>query len=108
MNTRDATLAKVRELHHFVGGKAVPGESKRFGDVFNPSTGAKSGRVPLASKAEVERCIENAQAAFPDWAATSPVARARIMFRFKELIERNIDELALLVANEHGKVLSDA
>jgi len=108
MNTRDATLAKVRELSHFVGGKHLKGESGRFGDVFNPTSGALASRVPLASKSEVERVIANASEAFVGWSETSPVARARVMFRYKELIERNIDELALLVASEHGKVLSDA
>jgi malonate-semialdehyde dehydrogenase (acetylating)/methylmalonate-semialdehyde dehydrogenase len=108
MNIRDAALAKVRELTHFVGGKHAAGESGRFGEVFNPTTGALSARVPFASKAEVERCIAAAQAAFPDWAATSPLTRARVLFKFKELIERHMDELALLISNEHGKVVSDA
>ncbi len=108
MNTRDAALAKVRELSHFVGGKHVLGESGRFGDVFNPTTGALAAKVPLASKAEVERAIANAREAFAGWSETSPVTRARVMFRFKELIERHMDELAVLIASEHGKVLSDA
>src|SRR5258708_31991555 len=108
MNTRDAALAKVRELAHFVGGKQVRGESGRFGDVFNPTTGTLSAKVPLASKAEVERAIAIAKEAFAGWSETSPLTRARVMFRFKELIERHMDELALLIASEHGKVLSDA
>src|SRR5258708_4896032 len=108
MNTRDATLAKVRELAHFVGGKPARGESGRFGDVFNPTTGALAARVPLASKAEAERAIAVAKEAFAGWSETSPLTRARVMFRFKELIERHMDELALLIASEHGKVLSDA
>jgi len=112
MNTRDATLAKVRELAHFVGGKPVKGADPksggRFGDVFNPTSGALAARVPLASKSEVERAIANAREAFAGWSETSPVARARVMFRFKELVEKHIDELALIVASEHGKVLSDA
>ncbi len=108
MNTRDAALAKVRELAHFVGGKHVRGESGRFGDVFNPTTGALAARVPLASKAEAERAIAVAKEAFAGWSETSPLTRARVMFRFKELIERHMDELALLIASEHGKVLSDA
>ncbi|MSQ70641.1 MAG: CoA-acylating methylmalonate-semialdehyde dehydrogenase [Betaproteobacteria bacterium] len=100
------------ELAHFIGGRKVAGrdakQGGRYGEVFNPTTGMLTGRVPLASKAEVEQAIANAQAAFPEWAATSPLIRARVMFRFKELIERNMDELALLIASEHGKVLSDA
>src|SRR5258705_8383623 len=108
MNTRDATLAKVRELTHFIGGKHAKGESGRFGDVFNPTSGALAAKVPLASKAEVERAIAVAKESFAGWSETSPLTRARVMFRFKELIEKHIDELALLVASEHGKVLSDA
>jgi len=108
MNTRDAALAKVRELSHFIGGKHVRGESGRFGDVFNPTTGALAAKVPLASRPEVERAIAVAKEAFAGWSETSPLTRARVMFRFKELIERHMDELALLISNEHGKVLSDA
>ncbi|MSQ20342.1 MAG: CoA-acylating methylmalonate-semialdehyde dehydrogenase [Betaproteobacteria bacterium] len=98
----------MRELFHFIDGKQVAGESGRFGDVFNPSLGVRSGRVPLAAKIEVEKAIASAQRAFPDWANTSPLTRARVMFKFKELCERHYDEIALLVANEHGKVVSDA
>ena len=108
MNTRDRASVAAKELSHFIGGKHLPGASKRFGDVFNPTTGALSARVPLASRAETEQAIASAAAAFPDWAATSPLARARVMFRFKELVERHMDEIALLLSNEHGKVLSDA
>jgi len=112
MNTRDATLAQARELTHFIGGKHVRGADAksggRFGEVFNPTTGALSGRVPLASKAETGQAIANAEAAFPEWAATSPLTRARVMFRFRELVEKHTEELALLISSEHGKVLSDA
>ncbi len=96
------------ELHHFVGGKKVPGHSGRFGDVYNPTIGEIGARVPLATEAEVQAAIANAEEAYADWSATSPITRARVMFRFKDLLERNIDELALLLSNEHGKVLSDA
>jgi len=95
-------------LHHFIGGKKVAGQNGRFGDVYNPTTGEKAAVVPFATKAEVEACIANAQDAFAGWSTTSPMARARVMFKFKELVEKNMDQLALLVANEHGKVLSDA
>ncbi len=108
MNTRDRSSVAVKELPHFFGGKRVPGAGKRFGDVFNPSTGALSARVPLASRAETEQVIADAAAAFPGWAAASPLSRARVMFRFRELLERHLDEIALLLSNEHGKVLSDA
>ena len=107
MNTGSAA-ASARDLSHFIGGKPVAGRSGRFGDVFNPTTGALCARVPLASKAETEGAIADSLAAFPEWAATSPLTRARVLFRFKELVERHMDELAALVASEHGKVLSDA
>ncbi|MGP1393882.1 MAG: CoA-acylating methylmalonate-semialdehyde dehydrogenase [Inquilinaceae bacterium] len=95
-------------IGHFIGGKSVGGTSDRFGDVFNPATGEVSGRVALATVDEVGAAIRNAQEALPGWAATPSVVRARVMFRFKELIERNIDELSALITAEHGKVLSDA
>ena len=98
----------ARELHHFIGGKAVGGTSGRFGDVFNPATGEVSARVPFADRPETEAAIAAAEAAFPAWAQTPVPARARIMFRFRELIEQHRDELAALITAEHGKVLSDA
>jgi malonate-semialdehyde dehydrogenase (acetylating) / methylmalonate-semialdehyde dehydrogenase len=96
------------EFYHLVGGKRVKGQSGRFGDVFNPTSGEITGKVPLASAAEVQAAIASAEAAFPGWAAQSPITRARVMFKFKELLERNMDEIAQLISNEHGKVLSDA
>ena len=93
---------------HFIGGKHVAGTSGRFGDVYNPTLGELSGKVALASAAELTAGVDNCAAAFPGWAGQSPQARARVMFRFKELVEKHMDELALLIANEHGKVVSDA
>ena len=95
-------------LHHFVNGQAAPGSSGRFADVFNPATGEVSSRVPLANAAELDRAVQAASAAFPAWSAVTPLQRARVMFRFKALVEANLDRLAALVTAEHGKVLSDA
>ncbi|OGT55785.1 MAG: methylmalonate-semialdehyde dehydrogenase (acylating) [Gammaproteobacteria bacterium RIFCSPHIGHO2_12_FULL_63_22] len=95
-------------LPHFINGEDVAGSSGRFGDVFNPATGNVTGRVPLASKQEVEAAIASAQAAFPGWAATTPLNRARVLFKFKELLEANADDIAMAITSEHGKVLSDA
>ncbi|MEL1265284.1 CoA-acylating methylmalonate-semialdehyde dehydrogenase [Pseudoxanthomonas putridarboris] len=95
-------------LHHFFNGERVDGESDRFGDVFDPATGAVTARVPLASIAEVGRAVDAASAAFPAWAGTTPLNRARVMFRFKELLERHAGDLAKVITSEHGKVLSDA
>ncbi|RZO35981.1 MAG: CoA-acylating methylmalonate-semialdehyde dehydrogenase [Rhodospirillaceae bacterium] len=95
-------------LTHWISGKHVEGTSGRSGAVYNPATGEVGSRVPLASKAELDTAVEAAKAAFPDWAATPPLTRARIMFKYKALIEDNADELAAIITAEHGKVLSDA
>ncbi len=96
------------ELYHVVGGQRVPGTSGRFLEVTDPATGETRARAPLASKEETEAAIADAAEAFPGWAATSSLQRARVMFRFKALIEEHMDELAGLLTAEHGKVLSDA
>jgi malonate-semialdehyde dehydrogenase (acetylating)/methylmalonate-semialdehyde dehydrogenase len=111
--TTDGAPAAAREssvasLHHFVGGRKVVGTSGRFGHIYNPTTGAVAARAPYASRADVESAIADALSAFPAWAATPPLKRARVMFRFRELLEEHADEVARLVASEHGKVLADA
>jgi malonate-semialdehyde dehydrogenase (acetylating)/methylmalonate-semialdehyde dehydrogenase len=98
----------MRTINHFVGGQEVAGKSGRFGDVFNPATGEVQAKVALASKAEVDAAVKVAAEAFPKWSSTPPLIRARIMFRFKQLIEENMDAMAHIVTSEHGKVLSDA
>jgi malonate-semialdehyde dehydrogenase (acetylating) / methylmalonate-semialdehyde dehydrogenase len=98
----------AKELGHFIGGKAVAGKSGRLADVFNPATGETSVRVALADAAEVAAAVESSKAAFPKWAQTPPLMRARVMFKFKELLEQNRDRLARLIGSEHGKVLADA
>ncbi len=98
----------VRELTHFIGGKHVAGQSGRFADVFDPNLGQVQARVPLASVAEVSAAVENAAAAQPAWAATNPQRRARVMMRFVDLINQNMEELARLLSSEHGKTIADA
>ncbi|MGY9006868.1 MAG: aldehyde dehydrogenase family protein, partial [Alphaproteobacteria bacterium] len=98
----------VDDLYHFIGGKRVKGPSGRFGDVTNPATGKVCARVPLADDADLSMAIASAKDAFPGWAATPPLRRARVMFRFKELVEANADGLCASVTQEHGKVLDDA
>jgi malonate-semialdehyde dehydrogenase (acetylating)/methylmalonate-semialdehyde dehydrogenase len=98
----------VKVINHYINGRQVPGTSGRFGDVYNPSTGAVTAKVALASAEETEAAIAVAAAAFPGWRDTTPLRRARILFKFKALLEENLDELAQLVSAEHGKVLSDA
>ena len=98
----------AKTLHHYVNGRRVSPKGGRFGDVFNPATGEISGKVPLASAAEVNEAVAAAKAAFPGWAKVTPMQRARVLFRFKGLLEANMDKIAELVTAEHGKVLSDA
>src|SRR6201998_1919993 len=98
----------MREIGHFIGGKEVKGTSGRFGDVFNPNTGEVQAKVALAAKTEVEKAIANAEAAFPGWAATNPQRRARVMFKFLQLIQDEYDDLARLLSSEHGKTFPDA
>ena len=95
-------------IPHFIHGQNTFGDSQRASEVFNPATGQVTGRVPLASKADVESAIASAQAAFPAWAATTPLNRARVMFKYKELLEKHADEIAMAITLEHGKVFSDA
>lgn len=98
----------TNDLHHFIGGQRIAGESGRFADVFNPATGEAERRVPLASGAEVRAAVENAKAALPGWAHTPPAKRAQVMFRFRDLLNAHMDELAELISREHGKTIPDA
>jgi len=98
----------MSDVQHFINGKPANGASGRWGEVFNPATGEHARRVALAGAAEVDQAVRAARAAFPAWAATPPLTRARIMFKFRELLERDGDALARIVTDEHGKVLSDA
>ena len=84
-------------LTHWINGKPVAGKSGRSGDIFNPATGEVTAKVAFASADETRAAIAAAAAAFPAWAATPPLARARVMFRFKELVEKNLDALAAIV-----------
>jgi malonate-semialdehyde dehydrogenase (acetylating)/methylmalonate-semialdehyde dehydrogenase len=99
---------RAAALTHFIGGQRVEGKSDRFGDVFNPATGAVTSRVPLASAAEVDAAVAAAHAAFAAWSETAPIKRARVMFKFKELLDKHHDELAEIITREHGKVFTDA
>ena len=95
-------------LSHWINGQAVAGQSGRMGDIFNPAIGEKIAEVPFASSDEVDKAVAAASAAAPEWAATPPIRRARVIFKFKQLIESRMDDFAAIVTREHGKVLSDA
>jgi malonate-semialdehyde dehydrogenase (acetylating) / methylmalonate-semialdehyde dehydrogenase len=98
----------MRLIGHFIGGQEVAGTSGRAGDVYDPNTGEVQAKVAFADPAEVERAIAVAQAAQPGWAATNPQRRARVLFKFLELVHREFDELAKLLSCEHGKTLADS
>lgn len=98
----------VRELSHFIGGAHVAGTSGRMSDVYDPSTGAIQARVPLASTAEVEAAITNAEAAQLEWADWNPQRRARVIMNFLDLIAKDTPSLARLLSSEHGKTVADA
>ncbi|MGQ3231273.1 MAG: aldehyde dehydrogenase family protein, partial [Blastomonas fulva] len=96
----------MRQIDHFIVGKMPP--AARFGDVLDPNNGGVQARVGLGDAAVLAQAVSAAQAAQPAWAATNPQRRARVMFRFKALIERHIDELAEMLSAEHGKVIADS
>ena len=98
----------AREVGHFIGGEHVSGRSGRFSDLYQPMTGEVIGRLALASRDEMRAAIENAAKAQIGWAATNPQRRARVMMRFLDLVAREMDSLADLLAREHGKTIPDA
>jgi malonate-semialdehyde dehydrogenase (acetylating)/methylmalonate-semialdehyde dehydrogenase len=95
-------------ISHWIDGKSTPGDSGRDGPVFNPATGAEQARVAYASADEVDRAVAAAKTAFPGWASTSLAKRSAVMFRFRNLLEEKKNELAAIVASEHGKTKPDA
>lgn len=107
MNAPQASEIK-EDIAHYIGGQIVLPQSSRFADVYNPAKGSISRRVALARKADVNQAVTTAHAAFPAWANTSPLRRARILFKYLELLNRHRDELAAIITAEHGKVFTDA
>ncbi|EPC01639.1 methylmalonate-semialdehyde dehydrogenase [Litchfieldella anticariensis FP35 = DSM 16096] len=97
----------MQTLGHLINGEIVTA-GERYQDIFNPATGAIGKRLALASRDTVEQAIAAAREAFPAWRDTPPIKRARIMFRFKELLESNADKIAALIGEEHGKIVHDA
>ncbi|HMC92448.1 MAG TPA: aldehyde dehydrogenase family protein, partial [Allosphingosinicella sp.] len=97
----------MRNIDHFIGGGTFA-SGARHGDVFDPNNGGVQAQVRLGTGADLERAVAAAREAQPGWAATNPQRRARVMFNFKALVEKNMDDLALLLSSEHGKVIADA
>ena len=97
-----------RQINHWIDGKVEIGESGHYGDVFDPSTGMVQAKVSLANADEVNKAVKNSLKSFEAWSATPPIKRARVMFKFRELLENNLKDLAKIVTSEHGKILTDA
>lgn len=93
---------------HYIGGQKTAGASTRTQDIFNPALGEKTSEVVLGTGADVDAAVAAAKAAFPGWANTPPVRRARVIFKFLELVKRDKEKLAKVITSEHGKVFTDA
>ncbi|MCA1748739.1 MAG: CoA-acylating methylmalonate-semialdehyde dehydrogenase [Sphingomonadales bacterium] len=98
----------MRTVEHFIGGEATGGGGSRSHDIWDPNNGEVQARVALGTADDLEGAVQKARAAQPEWAATNPQRRARVMFKYKQLVEDHMDELAELLSSEHGKVVADA
>ena len=108
MSVMQASREKMEQVSNLIAGRWQPSASTRFGDVYNPSIGRVIAQVPMSTAADVDRAVQAAAAALAAWAETPVVDRARIMFRFRELLSRNAEEVASSVTREHGKTLAEA
>ena len=108
MAQKAAAISAIRKVGNWINGEVVESRSDRYGDVFESATGKRCAEVVMSSEADVDVAVAAAQAAFEGWSKTPVLRRARIMFKLKELIERDKDEIAALITQEHGKVLHDA
>ena len=98
----------MNSIQHFVDGRIFKGKSERTGKVFNPATGEQSSEVSFATTDDINKAVSVAKKAFVNWSQKTPLFRARVLFKFKELIEKNSDELTKIIVSEHGKVYEDA
>jgi malonate-semialdehyde dehydrogenase (acetylating)/methylmalonate-semialdehyde dehydrogenase len=101
-------MTNIETITHYIDGASVEGSGARFADVYNPALGAPCARVALAGKEDVNAAVAAAHAAFPSWAATPPLARARVLFKYLQLCQQHVDDFAALVTREHGKTFADA
>ncbi|HBT96578.1 MAG TPA: malonate-semialdehyde dehydrogenase, partial [Desulfobulbaceae bacterium] len=97
-------MTEIKKLKYFAGGKWLETESGKYMDVYNPSVGEVMAQTPCCTEKEVDYAVECAQKAFPGWAATPAAKRVQVLYKFRDLIEKNLDELTRLCATEHGKV----
>jgi len=103
-----AAINAIRKVGNWINGEIVESSSNRYGDVFESATGERCAEVVMSNESDVDAAVAAAQAAFEGWSKTPVLRRARVMFKLKELIERDKDEIAALITQEHGKVLHDA
>jgi malonate-semialdehyde dehydrogenase (acetylating)/methylmalonate-semialdehyde dehydrogenase len=108
MVKKEESLNIIRRVSHWINGQIHESSSNRYGEIFDSATGAQCAEVVMANEADVNMAIQSAQDAFSSWSQTPVLKRARVMFRFKELIERDRKEIAVLLTQEHGKVLHDS
>ncbi len=101
-------MSDAQVIGHYINGQVQDSGSERFSNVFNPATGSVQARVGLASQKTVDEAVASALKAFPAWSEQSSLRRSRVMFKFKELLDKHHDELAAIISREHGKVFSDA
>ncbi len=102
------TAGRIADINHYIDGRSDARDTARRAEVFNPATGQVTGRVALGTVEDVDAAVAAAARAFPSWSTTPPHVRARVMFRFRDLVEQHADRLAAIITAEHGKVLSDA
>ncbi len=107
MNEENSMTQPVR-IPHYINGQRVPGNDAALTPVFNPATGVQTGALPQADRSDVDAAVAAAKAAFPAWSATSPMRRARVMFKLRDLVEANAAVLAAQITAEHGKTHDDA
>src|SRR5258708_6522379 len=107
MTTMESPARTHPDVRNYIGGSFIEG-ADRYLDVFNPADGSVISRVPLSAASDVDRAVAAAKKAFPGWSATPIKERVQVFYRFKALLEQNIDELARLVTEENGKIDSEA
>lgn len=98
----------MKLIQHYLNGQIFEGKSNRTGKIFNPATGKQESEVNLGSKEDLNSAVNIAKKAFQEWSSKPPIQRARILFKYKELIEKNSDEITKMIVSEHGKVYEDA
>jgi malonate-semialdehyde dehydrogenase (acetylating)/methylmalonate-semialdehyde dehydrogenase len=105
---KNAAPGSLYEVAHWIGGRLERGNSTRHADIYNPALGVPQGRLILGTETDLDNAVSSAAAAFPAWAQTPPLTRARVLFRFLEIAQTRRVELAECLVREHGKTLPDA